>query len=167
MLKPLLRYVSLSILFAGCAIRQPVEMQTKFDYAAHKPYTQLGSNTIKGQGFMRQQGGGVVTCAGSAVYLMPATSFFGEAIDYVRRGNDPQVAAKIDPAYKSMLKQSQCDAQGNFSFTKLPTGAWFVMTEVKWTVGYSGQGGTLMQQVSVANGEVVQVLLTEKDFIGR
>jgi hypothetical protein len=164
----LFAFITFSVLLLmGCAIRQPVEMQTKFDYAAHKPYTQPGSNSIKGQGFLRQKGGGVITCAGSPVYLMPGTSFFGEAINHLRTGKDPQVAAKLDPAYRFMIKQSQCDAQGNFSFAQLPTGAWFVMTEVKWTVGYAQQGGALMQPVIVANGEIVQVLLTEKDLIGR
>ena len=141
-------------------------MKTKFDYAQHKPHTQPGNNGIKGQGFMRQQGGGVVTCAGSAVYLLPKTSFFGEAIDLFRSGKTPQLTTAIDPAYKSVLKESQCDAQGNFSFAQLPDGAWFILTEVRWMVGYALQGGTLMRQVSVANGETIQVLLTEKDWVG-
>jgi hypothetical protein len=51
--------------FTGCAIREPMEMKTKFDYAQHEPYMQPGNNGIKGQGFMRQLGGGVVTCAGT------------------------------------------------------------------------------------------------------
>lgn len=155
------------VVFIGCAIREPVEMKTKFDYAQHKPYTLPGNNGIKGQGFMRQQGGGVVTCAGSAVYLLPKTSFFGEAIDLFRSGNTPQLTTAVDPAYKSMVKESQCDAQGNFSFAQLPDGAWFILTEVRWMVGYALQGGTLMRQVSVANGETIQVLLTEKDWVGR
>jgi hypothetical protein len=142
-------------------------MQTKFDYAEHKPYTQPGSNIIKGQGFLRQRGGGIVTCAGSHVYVMPATSFFSEITNHLRAGKEPQVDEKIDPVYKSMLKQSQCDAQGNFTFNSLPNGNWFVATEVKRTVGYSQQGGALMREVTVSNGETIQVLLTEKDFISR
>lgn len=66
-----------------------------------------------------------------------------------------------------MIKQSQCDAQGNFAFSSLPDGRWFVATEVKWTVRYAQQGGALMQELSVANGETAQVLLTEKDWVGR
>jgi hypothetical protein len=154
--------------FTGCATHQSMEMKTKFDYEQHKPYTQPGNNSIKGQGFMRQQGGGVVTCAGSAVYLMPKTSFFGEAIDLYRSGRTPQPTEPVlDPAYKAVLKQSQCDAQGNFSFAQLPDGEWFILTEVRWMVGYAPQGGKLMRQVHVANGENMQVLLTEKDWVGR
>ena len=160
---------------AACSMRQPVEpvqMQTKFDYGAHKPYTQAGTNTIKGQGFLRQQGGGIVTCAGNEVYLMPATSFFREAANHVLAGKNPQFGnvidpAKADPAYKAMLKQSQCDAQGNFIFSNLPNGNWLVVTAVTWTVGYSRQGGNLVREVNVTNGETAQVLLTDKDFISR
>jgi hypothetical protein len=151
----------------GCAVRQPVEMQTQFDYDQHKPYTLAGNNGIKGQGFLRQQGGGIITCAGSPVYLMPATPFFREIIGHFRAGKNPQLGAQLDPAYKPMIKQSQCDAQGNFSFAQLPDGAWFVATEVKWIVSSLQQGGALMREVRLSQGETSQVLLTEKDFIGR
>lgn len=153
-------------LISGCAIRQPVQMQTRFDYASHKAYVQNGTGSVKGQGFLRQQGGGVVTCAGSQVYLMPSTPFFREAVNLLRAGKDPQIGQKLDPAYKVMLKQSQCDAQGNFLFTNLPSGGWFVMTEVKWSVGYNQQGGALLREISINNNET-QVLLTDNDFIGR
>jgi hypothetical protein len=96
-----------------------------------------------------------------------ATSFFREVITHFRAGKQPQLAAQIDPVYRSILKQSQCAAQGNFEFTQIPNGRWFVLTEVTWAVGYARQGGTLMREVSLANGETVQVLLTDKDFIGR
>jgi hypothetical protein len=82
-----------------------------------------------------------------------------------RSGKTPQLTTALDPASKSMLKESQCDAQGNFSFAQLPDGAWFILTQVRWMVGYALQGGILMRQVSVANGETIQVLLTEKDWV--
>ena len=154
--------------YIGCvATQQSVEMQTKFDYSEHRPYLEPGENSIKGQGFLRQSGGRVVTCAGSEVIMMPATSFFREVTTHLRAGNNPQIAGKVDPAFKPMIKQSQCDAQGNFFFTKIPNGAWFVFTQVKWTVGNTRQGGTLMREVTLSNNQAVNLLLTEKDFVGR
>jgi hypothetical protein len=127
-----------------------------------------GRQHYQGQGFLRQQGGGVVTCAGSTVLLMPATSFFREFINHYRSGRNPELGGVgVDPGLRAMIKQSQCDAQGNFAFSSLPDGRWFVVTEVKWTVRYAQQGGALMQELSVANGETAQVLLTEKDWVGR
>ncbi len=153
-------------LLSGCAIQKPVQLQTKFDYESHKAYIQNGTSVLKGQGFLRQQGGGVVTCAGSPVYLMPSTPFFREAVNLLRVGKNPQIGQKLDPAYNAVLKQSQCDAQGNFLFTNLPPGSWFVVTEVKWIVGYNQQGGGLLREVSTNNNEI-QVLLTDNDLIGR
>ena len=160
--------VVLGLAYAGCAVRQPVQMQTKFDYSEHKPYTEPGENSIKGQGFLRQQGGSVVTCAGSEVAMLPATSFFREAINHLRAGNKPRMEIEtLDPTFKPMIKRAQCDAQGNFSFTKLPDGAWFVLTQVNWIVARVTQGGTLMRELTLSGNETTQVLLTEKDFIGR
>ena len=161
---------------AGCAVRQPVSMQaqpataamqTKFDYGEHEPYTRMGSSIITGQGFLRQAGGGIVTCAGSNVLLMPATSFFREFIEHLRAGKTPQYNGTIDSRYRAMIKESQCDAQGKFSFSQLPGGAWLVLTEVKWEVRYLQQGGALMREVTLGSGDTVQVLLTERDFAGR
>ena len=78
----------------------------------------------------------------------------------IRAGSTPQIAEKIDPEFKSIVKRGQCDAQGNFSFSQLPAGAWFVVTQVNWVVGYNRQGGTLMREVDLSNNETVQVLLT-------
>jgi len=169
-----------SMLFLACAAPQPVYKETKpvqpvqkeikaalintkFDNDVHKPYMQKGNNTIKGQGFLRQQGGGVVTCAGNDTLLMPATPYFREMLSIMRDGKKP--IGNVDPAYKTMLKQTKADAQGNFTFSDLPDGNWFVLAEVIWTVGYQKQGGGLVQEVRVSNGETKQVLLTQNDLV--
>ena len=157
----------MALVYAGCVVRQPVEIQTKFDYSEHKPYMETGENGLKGQGFLRQQGGGIVTCAGREVLLVPATSFFREAVTAYRLGKNPQFTEKVDPAFKPIIKRSQCDVQGNFAFGNLPAGKWFITTQVSWIVNRNTQGGTLMREVTLSNNETIQVLLTEKDFIAR
>ena len=159
--------LGIPLIFTACAVRQPVQMQTKFDYSEHKPYMEPGENGIKGQGFLRQKGGGVVTCAASEVIMVPATSFFREMMTHFRAGKNPQIEGTIDPAFKPIIKQTQCDAQGNFFFANVPNGQWLVLTQVSWAVGYARQGGVLMREVALSNNQTAQVLLTEKDFIGR
>jgi hypothetical protein len=44
---------------------------------------------------------------------------------------------------------------------------YFILTRVKWTVGYMPQGGNLLEEVSVGKGDTKQVLLTDKNFVGR
>ena len=156
--------VVLGLAYAGCAV--PVPMQTKFDYSELKPYLEPGENSIRGQGFLRQQGGGIVTCAGYVVILVPATSFFRELVTLRLAGKSPRYTDKIDPAFFNH-RRTQCDAQGNFSFSNLPNGTWFVMTEVSWVVANARQGGTLVQEVTLSGNETTQVLLTDKDFVGR
>lgn len=157
-------------LMAGCALSPPkpsVELQTKFDTFEHDSYRQDGTGAIAGQGFLRQKGGGVVTCAGNPVLLMPATPFFREFIGQLRNGRKVVLNDKLDPTYKPIIKQSQCDAQGNFTFSNLSAGTWFVMTEVKWTVGYRRQGGALLREVSVIDGQSTQAILSDNDYAGR
>ena len=153
------------LLILASATRQPVQIKTTFDPLEHNVYTQPGESSIKGQGFLRQQGGGVVTCAGSEVLLMPVTSYFREVVMHFRAGNTPQIAKNIDQI--AARKRGQCDAQGNFSFSQLPAGSWFVMTQVNWVVSSNEQGGRLIREVYLSKNETIQVLLTEKDFVGR
>jgi hypothetical protein len=155
----------IALVLVGCAIPQPVSMQTSFDRKEHMPFIQAGTNTVRGQAFLRQQGGGVVTCAGIEVHLLPSTSYFREFMRHVRAGKKPQASGKVGAEFASIWKKAQCDAQGNFVFHDLANGTWFVATDVQWTVGYSLQGGKLLKEVTVADGETVQVLLSDQDRI--
>jgi len=137
---PIIALWLLAAAATACAVRQPVQMQTEFDSGEHPPYAKMGTNTIKGQGFLRQQGGGIVTCAGSTVVLVPATLFFREFINHPRSGKKPELVG-IDPGLRgALIKRSQCDAQGNFLFSSVADGNWFVLTDVKWAVGYAKTG---------------------------
>jgi len=158
--------LGLPLAYAGCAARQSaprfVKMQTKFDYSEHEPYAKPGENSIKGQAFLSQQGGGVVTCAGSGVLLLPATSYFREMILHLVAGSEPEPPETPNPSLKDMIRKTQCDAQGNFSLTNIPDGAWFVLTEVN-----ARHGGVLIVEVNLSNRSTIQVLLTDKDLVRR
>jgi hypothetical protein len=159
--------IGLPLVYAGCVAQNPVEMQTNFDESEHKPYTQLGGNGIIGQAFLSQQGGNILSCAGGDVLIVPATSFFHEMISHVRAGNSPLIIEKIPPSFRSIIKTTQCDAQGNFSAGELPNGKWFVWANVHWIGGLGGQGGDLVREVTLSNNETVQVSLTDKEFVHR
>jgi hypothetical protein len=100
--------------------------------------------------------------------LFPATSFFKEFVSYIAAGRQlPAPSGQLDPKYQAMIHLSQCDAQGNFIFGALPSGNWFVVTEVKWSVGNEQQGGGLMRQITVIDGQNQQILLTDSDRVER
>ena len=158
--------LGLPLVFAGCATQQSaprfVKMQTKFDYSEHEPYVHPGENSIRGRAFLDQQGG-VVTCAGSRVLLVPGTSYFREMIRHFVARSEPDPPETPYPSLKDMFRKTQCDAQGNFSFPNLPDGAFFILTEVN-----ARHGGMLIQEVPpLSNGKTTQVLLTNKDLVGR
>lgn len=155
-------FVALLLLTASCAVAPPVAIGTPYDSAEHASYLKAGNGTIKGQGFLRQRGGGVVTCAGSPVLLFPATSYFREAVQIARTG---RAIAPESHVPEQLKKQTKCDAQGNFEFTNIAAGNWFITTEVNWVAGRNSQGGVLMSEVLVAGNQIQQVILTETNRV--
>lgn len=133
-----------------------------------------GANSITGQAIMRTRGGDVKTCAGLDVSLIPYSAYAAERIAVTYGAEDEGFARREsrpfspDPAvYHETIRRSICDAQGNFRFTGLPDGRYFVLVEVSWEAvqggryAYlAGQGGTMMSRVSVSGGEERQLLLT-------
>ena len=163
--------LALPLGYAGCSARQEparrsaplfVKMQTKFDYSEHEPYVQPGENRISGQAFLKQQGESVVTCAGSRVLLLPATSYFREMIGHMVAGSEPEPPETPYPSLKRMIRRTQCDAQGNFLFPEIPDGAWFVLTQVN-----ARHGGVLITEMTLSNRGTIQILLTDKHLVGR
>lgn len=126
-----------------------------------------GSNTISGQAFLRQRGGGVITCAGNTVHLVPAGTYARERIQNIygtifrpalslayARADSP------DPYYVTLSREARCDAQGNFLFQGVADGAYFVATKVVWEVNYQLQGGHVMAPVKVSGGQAVEVIVS-------
>ncbi len=154
---------------AACAPqRETVHLSSTFDQSEAAFILTDGTATIDGQSFLRQSGGGVVTCAGSIVHLIPRTKYadermqhlYGSTLGGVNYGSDP----KFVPDYyvfTELTRQAQCDAQGNFEFSDVPAGKFYVATNVEWVVARVRQGGALMKPVDVARGQKVTVLLTQ------
>ena len=120
-------------------------------------YTQ-GASTVTGQAFLRQRGGGVVTCAGNTVIMYPNNIYF-----LAKRNGAPEV--EINAESSSMEKSTQCDATGNFEFNNIQNGGWVIETTVGWDVpeinrvGYyyfissNRQGGLMRKEITVRSNE--------------
>ena len=71
-------FVGLAVTYAGCSARQRVresaplfvKMQTKFDYSDHESYAKTGGNSVTGQGTLRHQRDGLVTCARGPWFIL-------------------------------------------------------------------------------------------------
>jgi hypothetical protein len=110
-----------------CGANIPPLTFNKNDYIS---YLKQGSNKVTGQAFLRQKGGGIVTCAGEEVTLYPNTDYFNNM--YGIRGD--YIEHKQLENENSLVRQTKCDAQGNFEFYNIPAGNWALKTDVEWSV---------------------------------
>ena len=130
-----------------------------------------GNAVIEGQGFLRTMVGEVRTCAGAKVYLIPVTEDSTERI-YKLYGNinkgENSVNRVVDaPAqYYRDTRQTVCDAEGDFRFTGIPSGEYFVTTSIFWRVPQSTyyssrEGAHLMERIQITGSEEehIRVLL--------
>ena len=156
------------LMLCSCAPQtQRVELNTKFDVEQAEALLKDGKNTISGNAFLRKAGGGVVTCAGSEVYLVPATQYAEDRINIIYGNTNSGLSNKqvvfvpYVAEYRKLEKQTLCDSQGNFSFENTADGEFFVVTGVSWMADrYTPQGGSLMKKVKVSGGETKKIVVT-------
>lgn len=130
----------------------------------------VGTGAISGQGFLRQAGGGVVTYAGETVNLIPVSPYSSERMlliyGNVEKGfNSLSYGTRIihgalPEGYQSSYRSTSCNAQGNFRFSSLPAGDYFLVTAVRWVAGNLIQGGVLMHRVTVNAQSETDVIVT-------
>lgn len=166
-----------SLLVSGC-VTQPqlrvVATTNALDPAKTLKALEKGTSAIKGSALLRQQGGGVITCAGLEVALNPVTPYSTERISAlygaVSGGYRSANAVRIkfepdnDALYLSLMRKTRCDAQGFFKFDNVAEGEYFVLVGITWNTVINGanavQGGGVFQRVSVSDGETKEVVLT-------
>jgi hypothetical protein len=131
---------------------------------------QPGTGLLKGSALLRQRGGGVVTCAGNDVHLIPATEsvtremrrIFRAESGYVPRGGDAIMGGGTLVNPPTPNRRGICNAQGSFTFDRVRAGRWHVMTTVIWSVGDNYQGGTLLTTFDLVEGGEAEVVLTNQ-----
>ncbi len=72
---------------------------------------------------------------------------------------------ETDARYDSYIKKITADAIGNFEFSDIPAGEYYIECSIFWEVadqyGMIQTGARARKQVKVANGEKLKVILTE------
>lgn len=159
------------VLLCGCVAQQRnVVLQSRFDKEEAEQAMKPGKNKIIGNAFVRQMGGGVVTCAGNDVGLVPVTKYSNERLlaiygntgeGFVDTYNANNVSFTPDEHdYHVLRKKTACDSQGNFEFENLADGEYFIVTSAVWYVGSSPQGGALLKRVFVNGGETKKIVMS-------
>ena len=164
--------VTLLLPLFGC-LTTNYDMTTIFNKDEVSWINDKGSSTITGQAFLNQKGGGVVTCAGREVSLIPLTAYSTERMNAIFKsstkgyyGNDIYVYPEVvfnpsAPAeYFNSKRTALCNAQGNFKFEDVPANKeYFILTNVTWEVGGAAQGGSLMIKVTTTENETTETIL--------
>lgn len=167
--KTLLLIASLVLISCGPQT-QKIEVSVPFDRSAAAYINKKGTAKISGQAFLRRRGGGVVTCAGQNVYLFPATDYANERMMGIYgttgKGYRSAKSAGYNEAesedYYSYNRQTTCDAEGDFEFSGVADGDYYVTASVLWQVNdYYYEGGNLMESVSIRNGKSAKVLMSQ------
>lgn len=157
-----------TLVVAGCSTTQKVQLSSNFDEKAVAHLLGPGPNQITGSALIRQGGGGVVTCAGGVVYLMPVTPYAKEWARYVygsdlegyhRTGGAGVEFTNLNLQFAGSVRMTNCNAQGFFAFNDVADGDFYVFTKINWRVGGDIQGGSLMKTASVRGGQKKEIVL--------
>jgi hypothetical protein len=168
-MKPAAQLLGLILAVAGCAQfgQQETALATPIAPSEVEWARKSGANTVSGSALIKA-GGTSHTCAGQSANLIPEsayararmTAIFGNASKGMRAASVGAVKfERDDPLYVSTLRTTRCDASGNFSFARVPDGAWYVTSSVKWQGASQVEGGSMMERVDVRGGRLVKVSL--------
>lgn len=162
--------LALTFAIAGCAPKIMTATIAPADLEAAAMSLQPGTATIKGSALLRQRGGGVVTCAGNEVFLIPSTEstaheflrIFGGDSGFVSNGGTSLGGGKF-VAPPEPYRRTVCNTQGFFAFDKVQPKKWYVMTTVLWEIpnqfGSTTQGGTLLGVADPNEGAETEITL--------
>jgi len=175
-----LSVASLTLVLSACAATPHLFTSTYTEETLPEAQSIDGDNTVSGSAFLRQGGGGVVSCAGNQVVLkkelrFPRSVYAREANAlsyYVRQASEVDSRHTTFEAEKRLLENtmkrvSACDVDGKFEFANLAPGTYSVCTRVYWVVGDAGQGGNVQGRVTIpsgASGQKASMVITSGNY---
>lgn len=157
---------------------QIYNIKSPFDEKEAEKLMKPGKNTIIGNSFLRMRNGGIITCAGYKVTLIPVTAYAEERMlmlyNNKTKGFNPLVyngqhlrKYQFEPewaAYSDFTKETMCDSSGNFKFNNIADGSFYILTNVNWETPSQYNtimnGGTLMEKITVKNGETKEIVIS-------
>jgi hypothetical protein len=133
-----------------------------------------GNNTLTGVMAYRPNAAEAWSCAGmgAAVALMPETSYsrgrilalYGSADRALQTVAQVRARSAANPGadYGQFVRSTSCDPSDTFTFTALPSGAYFIIARVRQTRPANGGGEiVVMQRVELRGGQAIRVTLPQ------
>lgn len=105
-----------------------------FQVADFEPFRGNGTGTITitGEAFLRTRGGDVNLGAGLDVFLYPVTEYTTEMLQREILGIER--LAPMDERLSQFVRSTRADSRGQFEFTKLPPGDYYLLCLIQWEV---------------------------------
>ena len=141
-------------------------LSAEFNLDESASILEVGVNTISGSAFFRRSNGGIVTCAGLEVELIPATAYAIERVVYIYGSTSAAskgANVRFVPdhqEYHLHRRVAHCNVDGYFSFEEIPDGEYFVLSNIRWEFYTRSEGGSLIEKVTVNDGETLNLVLT-------
>ncbi|RDL17054.1 hypothetical protein D884_03195 [Pseudomonas sp. URMO17WK12:I10] len=156
--------LALALALSACATpNQQAVPRVPFPVSEYDALPKTGTGSLAGQVFMRTMGGDVKFGAGSDVHLQPVTAYTQQwyTVNYLEgRPLEP-----ADPRALQGTLVTQADGSGNFSFTNVPPGRYFLSSKVQWQAptqfGLLPQGGVVAKIVTISDGVQAREMLTK------
>jgi hypothetical protein len=160
----------LAAVLAGCQQSRTLSVSEPFDAKAAAAALQPGNSTIRGSAFMRKLTGVIVPAAGEVVRLVPVNAYsqarfaalYGNA--KLQTFDRPAQFDSTPPEYLQHLRETKADKKGDFEFTNVRPGRYFVQTRVYWLERAGGdapQGGTIYDIADVRGpGQTVEIIIS-------
>lgn len=167
-MKKIITITAACLALSGCVSAPKVNMTSTFDAAQATKLLQPGANHVSGSALIRQAGGGVVTCAGGTVFLMPGTEYarewalrlYGSSTSGYFPARGPGLDfTNLNTSFAGAVRQASCNAQGGFAFDNVADGNFLLFTKIIWRAGNETQGGSVMKSVSVSGGQKKEVVI--------
>lgn len=172
-MKRLIGFLVLICPLAATAV-EPLKVESAFSVDEVMFVKRPGTSSVTGQAFLKLANGTYKDCAGFNIELLPVAAYSRERITKTygndQRGqilmeqNPPKFTPDV-PEYHEMLIKGACDLRGEFHFSQVPAGDYFVIALLIWDDPASSTprktGGGVMKRIHVSENSELKVLLKD------
>ncbi|MGF6846500.1 hypothetical protein QFZ51_001735 [Chitinophaga sp. W3I9] len=104
-----------------------------FDEAATNKLLEPGTATIRGNAFLKKKGKVNFATKGHNIILFPVTPYFTEFLELKKKYNKGKKQASMtNDAFTYRIEGRYLDDQGNFEFTELKPGKYYLVTWIEY-----------------------------------
>ncbi|WP_298417299.1 hypothetical protein [uncultured Kordia sp.] len=141
--------------------KQPIKIENTFDVEAVKWFKTPGNGTIKGVAKFKSKNGETRFGEKFRIELMPDCLYTQERLHHIYKNTNAgyvHVENGIptftpDPKEYHDTKKTMCNEKGEFEFTNLPAGDYYIIAFMLW----DKTGGGIMQYVQLKEGETQNI----------